>query len=214
MVLVQALSLCKETISMKMVRLAGWAAAMTLAVGAGSLSAQVKDYRIESTHSEADFAVKHLGISTVHGSFHTVTGVVKFDPNNLAASSVDATIAVSGVDTGEPKRDEHLKSDSFFEVSKFPTITFKSTSVKAVGDHYALTGDLTMHGVTKSVVLNLDPPSKEQMGMDKRPHRGFTATTTVNRKDFNLSWTGAAAAADPAIGNDIKIEIDIDAAQQ
>ncbi len=199
---------------MKMVRLAGWAAAMTLAVGAGSLSAQVKDYRIESTHSEADFAVKHLGISTVHGSFHTVTGVVKFDPNNLAASSVDATIAVSGVDTGEPKRDEHLKSDSFFEVSKFPTITFKSTSVKAVGDHYALTGDLTMHGVTKSVVLNLEAPSKEQIGMDKRPHRGFTATTTLNRNDFGLVWTGPFAGANAAIGDTIKIEIDIDAAQQ
>ena len=189
-------------------------AVAALAMSAAVMSAQLKEYKIEGSHSEADFAVKHLGISTVHGSFHTVTGVVKFDPANLGASSVEATIAVSGVDTGEPKRDEHLKSDSFFEVSKYPTMTFKSTSVKKVGDHYALTGDLTLHGVTKPIVLSMEEPSKEQIGMDKRPHRGFTATTTINRKDFNLSWTGAAAAADPAIGNDIKIEIDIDAAQQ
>jgi len=199
---------------MKMFGLAGWAAAMTLAVGAGSVSAQVKDYKIEGSHSEANFGIQHMGISTVHGSFHTVTGIVKFDPNNLAASSVEATIGVDGVDTGNATRDEHLKSANFFDVAKFPTFTFKSTSVKAVGDHYALTGDLTMHGVTKSVVLNLEAPSKEQIGMDKRPHRGFTATTTLNRNDFGLVWTGPFAGANAAIGDTIKIEIDIDAAQQ
>jgi polyisoprenoid-binding protein YceI len=189
-------------------------AVAALAMSAAVMSAQLKDYKIEGSHSEADFGIKHLGISTVHGSFHTVTGIVKFDPKNVAASSVEATIDVSGVDTGNTTRDEHLKSDNFFQVSKFPTMTFKSTSVKKVGDHYALAGDLTLHGVTKPVVLNMEEPSKEQIGMDKKPHRGFTATTTINRNDFGLVWTGGFAGANAAIGDEIKIEIDIDAAQQ
>jgi polyisoprenoid-binding protein YceI len=199
---------------MKNVRLAGLAAAVVLAVSASAMQAQLKDYKIESSHSEADFGIKHLGISTVHGSFHTVTGVVRFDPNNLGASSVMATIDVNGVDTGNTTRDEHLKGPGFFDVAKFPTMTFKSTSISKSGDHYVLTGDLTMHGVTKPVSLNMDAPTPEMMGMDKKPHRGFTATTTISRKYFNLAWTGSFAGADAAVSDEVKIELDIDAVQQ
>jgi polyisoprenoid-binding protein YceI len=204
----------QRRISMKNVRLAGLAAAMALAVSAVTVSAQTKDYKIEAAHSEADFAIKHMAISTVHGSFHGVSGVVKFDAANVSKSSVEATIDVATVDTGVAARDGHLKSPDFFDTAKFPTMTFKSTSVTKVGDHYELKGDLTLHGVTKSVVLNMEAPSKEQIGMDKKPHRGFTATTTINRKDFGLNWNGTLSSGDAALGDEVKIELDIDAVQE
>jgi len=116
---------------------------------------------------------------------------------------------VATVDTGIAARDTHIKSDAFFDVAKFPTMTFKSTSVVKAGDHYDVKGNLTMHGVTKPVVLKLEEPSKEQMGMDKKPHRGFTATTVVNRKDFGVSY-----GPDSVVSDEVKIEIDIDAVQQ
>jgi len=199
---------------MKMTYVTGFAAALVLALGAGSMNAQVKDYTIEGAHSEADFAIKHLGISTVHGSFHKVSGLVKFDPANMEKSGVEATIDVTSVDTGVSARDTHLKSPDFFDTAKFPTMTFKSTSVVKAGDHYDVKGDLTLHGVTKSVVLKLDPPTKELNGMDKKPHRGFTATTLINRRDFGLVWGGNTAAGDAVLGDDVKIELDIDAVQQ
>jgi polyisoprenoid-binding protein YceI len=198
---------------MKTACLTGFAAAMVLALGAGAMSAQVKDYTIEGAHSEADFAIKHLGISTVHGSFHKITGVVRFDAANIGASSVEATVDVTSVDTGNGARDTHLKSPDFFDTAKFPTMTFKSTSVVKAGDHYDVKGDLTMHGVTKSVVLKLEPPTKDLMGMDKKPHRGFTATTVLNRRDFGLVWGGNTAAGDAVLGDDVKIELDIDSVQ-
>ena len=199
---------------MKSVRMTGVAAGVLLAMGAGIASAQAKDYKIDTNHSEADFSIKHLAISTVHGSFHAVTGVVHFDPADVTKTSVDATIDVSTVSTGIAARDTHLKSADFFEVAKFPTMTFKSTSVVKAGDHYDVTGDLTLHGVTKSVVLKLETPSKEQIGMDKKPHRGFTATTTINRQDFGLNFSAKVASGDSMIGDDVKIELDVDAAQQ
>jgi polyisoprenoid-binding protein YceI len=198
---------------MKIVRMSVWAAAMALAVSAATMGAQAKDYKIEAAHSEADFSIKHMAISTVHGSFHGVAGVVKFDPANVAKSGVEATIDITTVDTGVAARDGHLKSPDFFDAAKFPTMTFKSTAVAKVGDHYAVTGDLTLHGVTKSVVLNLETPGKEQIGMDKKAHRGFTATTTINRKDFGLTWNGTLTSGDSVLGDDVKIELDVDAVQ-
>jgi len=182
-------------------------AAMVLAVGVAG--AQVKDYKFDPAHSEADFTVTHLSISKVHGTFRGVSGLLKFDPADLSKSSVEASIDVATVDTGIAARDTHIKSDAFFDVAKFPTMTFKSTSVVKAGDHYDVKGNLTMHGVTKPVVLKLEEPSKEQMGMDKKPHRGFTATTVVNRKDFGVSY-----GPDSVVSDEVKIEIDIDAVQQ
>ena len=203
---------------MKSVRMTGVAAGVLLAMGAGIASAQAKDYKIDTNHSEADFSIKHLAISTVHGSFHGVTGVVHFDPADVAKTSVDATIDVSTVSTGIAARDTHLKSADFFEVAKFPTMTFKSTSVVKAGDHYDLKGDLTMHGVTKTVTLRMDPPSKAMPGNPGRDgkvlvHYGFAATTTINRKEFGLLWDGSpTSTGDKVLSDDVKVEIDIDAA--
>jgi polyisoprenoid-binding protein YceI len=199
---------------MTRVRVAGWAAAMVLAVGAGAMSAQSKDWKIDAAHSEADFSIKHMSISTVHGSFRGLSGVIKYDPANPAKSGVEASIDVTSVDTGVAPRDTHLKSPDFFDTAKFPTMTFKSTSVSKAGDHYDVVGDLTLHGVTKQVVLKLEDPGKEETGMDgKSVHRGFSATTTINRRDFGLTWNGTLKSGDSVLGDDVKIELDIEAVQ-
>jgi polyisoprenoid-binding protein YceI len=200
---------------MMKVRLAGWAAAVALVAGTGAMSAQAKDWKIDPAHSEADFSIKHMSISTVHGTFRGLSGVIKYDPADVAKSGVEATIDVNSVDTGVAARDTHLKSPDFFDVAKFSTMTFKSTGVHKAGDHYDVAGDLTLHGVTKQVVLRLDEPGKEEPGMDgKSVHRGFLATTTINRKDFGLAWGGTLKSGDAVLGDDVKIELDIEAVQQ
>ena len=195
-------------------RMTGWAAAAVLMMGVGAMSAQTTQWKVDPAHSEADFAIKHMAISTVHGSFHGISGVVAFDPADVAKSHVEATIPIATVDTGVAPRDTDLKSPRFFDATQFPTMTFKSTSVRKAGDHYDMAGDLTLHGVTKQVVLNLQDPGKAQMGMDgKTLHRGFTATTTINRQDFGLTFNGMLKSGEAVLSDEVRIEIDIDAAQ-
>ena len=181
----------------------------------GAAHAQTATYKIDQAHSEADFSIRHMAISNVHGRFGSIEGAITYDPADVTKSTVDAKIDVSTVDTGVEKRDAHLKSADFFEVSKYPSMTFKSKSVKKDGDGFDVTGDLTMHGVTKEVVLKVDAPSKEQTGMDgKSKARGFEATTTLNRKDFGLNWNGTLKSGDAALGDDIKVDISIEAGRQ
>ncbi len=196
---------------MKHRQMTGWAAATLLALGAGAMQAQ--QFKIDPAHSEADFSIKHMAVSTVHGSFHAVAGTIKFDAANPAKSSVEATIDVTSVDTGVAARDGHLKSPDFFDTAKFPTMTFKSTSVAKTGSGYAVTGDLTMHGVTKSVVLALEAPGKPQVDAKGKAHRGFVATTSLNRQDFGLKWGGNLPSGDAMLGDDVKIEIDLEAVE-
>jgi polyisoprenoid-binding protein YceI len=196
---------------MKRMYAAGFAAVVAVALGAGQLKAQVSEWKIDPAHSEADFAIKHMAISTVHGSFRGISGVVRFDPANVAKSGVEATIDVTSVDTGVAARDTHLKSGDFFDVAKFPTMTFKSTKVEKTGEGFAVAGELTLHGVTKPVVLQLETPDKEQTMDGKSVHRGFTAHTTINRKDFGLAWNGPLKSGEMALGDDVKIELDIEA---
>jgi polyisoprenoid-binding protein YceI len=185
-----------------------------MALGTVVMSAQTTQWKIDPMHTEADFAIKHMAISTVHGSFHGISGMITFDPTDVAKSSVEATIPVATVDTGVAPRDNDLKSPRFFDADKFPTLTFKSTSVRKAGDHYDVTGDLTLHGVTKQVVLKLEEPGKAQTGMDgKSVHRGFTATTTINRQDFGLSFNGTLKSGDAVLSDEVRIELDVDAAQ-
>lgn len=192
-----------------------WAVAAALVVGAGTMAAQASQWAIDKAHSEADFSVKHMGISMVHGSFRGVTGVIRFEAGNPGAWRVEATIDATTVDTGVADRDKHLKSADFFEVDKYPTMTFKSTSVKAAGSGYEVNGDLTLHGVTKPVTLSMEAPGNEQVGMDaKSVHRGFTATTKISRKDFGLKWNGTLKSGDAVIGDDVKIELDVEAVRQ
>ena len=175
--------------------------------------AQRVSYAIDPQHSQVDFGIKHMAISTVRGRFAITDGTIILDDKNLADSSVMATINVESVDTGVAQRDTHLKSPDFFDTAKFPTATFKSTKVTHAGEGYDVTGDLTLHGVTKPVTLHMEPPSKEQIGMDKKPHRGFSATTTLHRGDFGLTWNGTLKSGDAMLGDDVKMTFDIEAAQ-
>lgn len=173
--------------------------------------AQTVPYAIDPAHSEVDFSIKHMAISTVHGQFRMKSGTVNYDAADPLKSSVVALIDVKSVSTGQAQRDTHLNSPDFFDTAKFPTAEFKSSSVKKVGDGYDVYGDLTMHGVTKSVTLHMDEVSKEQIGMDGKPHRGFSAMTQINRKDFGLVWNGNLKSGDNVLGDDIKMTFEIEA---
>jgi polyisoprenoid-binding protein YceI len=181
-----------------------------LAMAAVGAEGQSATYKIDKAHSEADFTIRHMAISNVHGRFGNISGTVMFDDKDVAKSMVDATIDVTTVDTGVPPRDAHLKSPDFFDVAKYPTMTFKSTSVSKTSDGMDVMGDLTLHGVTKPVTLHVTP-SKEQLGMDgKTLARGFEATTTIHRQDFGLVWNGTVKSGDSVLGDDVKVEISIE----
>jgi polyisoprenoid-binding protein YceI len=175
--------------------------------------AETTTYAIDPAHSEIDFSIRHMAISTVHGRFGIASGTVLIDKQDPTRSSVTANIDATTVDTGTPQRDAHLKSGDFFDTAKFPTASFKSTSVKRAGEGYDVYGDLTLHGVTKPVILHMDEPSKEQTGMDNKLHRGFSATTTLHRQDFGLVWNGTLKSGDNALGDDVKLTFEIEAAQ-
>ncbi len=186
------------------------ALALALPLSASVAFAQASTWKADSAHSEVDFTIKHLAISNVHGRFGKVDATILYDDKDITKSTVNATIDVTGVDTGEAPRDNHLKSDSFFDVAKFPTATFVSTSVAKGGSGLTVTGNLTLHGVTKPVTLDVDGPTAPVTGMDKKPHAGFSATTTIHRSDFNLGTSFPAAV----LGEDVKITIDLDVAKQ
>ena len=168
-------------------------------------------WEIDPAHTSAQFAVRHLVISTVRGQLGKVTGVVNLDDGDLAKSSVAATIDAQGIDTREPKRDAHLRSPDFLDVAKFPTITFKSTKVEKVADDkYRVTGDLTIRGVTKPVVLDVSgspTPLKDPMGNVKL---GGSATTRINRQNFGVSWSKSLDGGGLVVGDDVDVTIDVE----
>lgn len=169
-------------------------------------SARADAWEIDGTHSAAHFSVRHMMVSNVRGDFGKVTGALNIDDKDLTKSTVEATIDASSINTREPKRDGHLKSPDFFDVAKFPTITFKSKKVEAAGaGKLKVTGDLTLHGVTKSVVLDVDGP-----GPAVNNKRGATATTKINRKDFGLGWNKVLEAGGVAVGEEVSVEIDLE----
>jgi len=172
-------------------------------------------WTIDTPHSSAQFSVRHMMISNVKGGFTKVTGTVDLDEKDFTQSKVEATIDATTIDTHEPKRDAHLKSADFFDVAKFPTITFKSTSVgRGPGGRLRVTGDLTMHGVTKEVVLlveMLSAPVKDKSGT---LHRGTSATTHVNRKEFGMNFNGVLDSGGVMVGDDVAITIDVEIYQK
>jgi polyisoprenoid-binding protein YceI len=191
---------------MKLLKLAS--AALVLA--APFALAQTSTWKSDPAHSEVDFTIKHLGISNVHGRFGKVDATLVRDEKDITKSTLNATIDISGLATGETARDNHLKTDSFFDVAKYPTATFVSTSVAKAGAGFKVSGNLTLHGVTKPVVLDVDEPSAEVTGMDKKLHKGFSASTTIHRLDFGVGSSFPAAM----VGEDVKITIDLDLGKQ
>lgn len=185
-----------------------------LLLSALALPALAADYDIDSAHSAAQFSVRHLMVSNVRGSFKKLTGKVVFDESNPSATVVQASIDVSTVDTGEAGRDTHLKSPDFFDLAKFPTMTFVSKSASKTSQGIDLSGDLTLHGVTKSVVLHVSDITKEIKDPRGMLRIGATAMTVINRQDFGMVWNHNLDGGGVVVGNDVTITIDIEVARK
>ena len=193
-----------------------WAAAVILvAATAFQASAATTTWKIDPAHTAAQFAVKHLMISTVRGEFKGVTGTVIWDDQDATKSTVDVTIDAKTVNTGEDARDKDLKSEKFFEVEKFPTMTFKSKRVEAAGaGKLKVTGDLTIHGVTKEVVLNVEGPTAAVKDPWGNTRVAASATTQVNRQDFGVKWNANMDGGGVVVGDTVNITIDMEMVKQ
>ena len=172
-----------------------------------SALAQSSTWTIDPNHSQVNFGIKHLQVSTVRGSISGVTGNVIWDEKNPSKSSVEATINTTTVTTNNEKRDAHLKSPDFFNVEKFPTMTFKSTAVTSANGKLQVVGDLTLTGVTKSVTLDVDGPTPPQKGMGGKLVTGFSATGKLKRSDFNFGSKFGGSM----LGDDVQFTIDVEA---
>jgi polyisoprenoid-binding protein YceI len=151
-----------------------------------------------------------MAVSNVRGEFSNVTGMVLYDPQNLSASKVDASIDTTTLTTRNPDRDKHLKSPDFFDIAKFPQMTFQSTEFVNNGGKLQIKGNLTLHGVTKPVVLEMDGPTAEAKDPWGNMRVGASATTTVNRKDFGLVWNKALDGGGVLVGDDVTITLDLE----
>ena len=183
-------------------------AAVVLA--ASAVTAQTSTWIPDKAHSEVNFTVLHLSLTNVHGHFNLGDGAITMDDGDIAKSSVKMSIDVSSVDSGESGRDSALKGSSFFNIEQYPTATFVSTSVAKVAGGLTVNGNLTVKGITKPVTLNVQGPTGPVKGVDGKQHAGWAATTTLNRNDFQLGSSYPAVT----IGNDVKLEIDMEVIKQ
>lgn len=165
-------------------------------------------WQLDTAHTEIGFSVRHMMITTVRGTFATVEAAVNLNPENLAASTVEATIEANSVNTGDAQRDGHLRSADFFDVENQPTITFKSKSVQTEGANLKVTGDLTIRGTTQSITLSGEHqgPSKDPWGMSRV---GFSLSGELNREDFGLKWNQALEAGGVLVAKKVKLNLEI-----
>jgi polyisoprenoid-binding protein YceI len=171
----------------------------------GTALTQTQTWNIDPMHTAAQFAVRHMGISTVRGAFTKVSGTVQYDAAAPEKTAIEASIDANSIDTRVEMRDNDLRSPNFFEVAKYPALTFKSKKVDKAGDgKLRVTGDLTIHGVTKEVVLDVEGPSAPMKDPRGNTHMGASATTTVNRKDFGVNGGGMM------VGDDVSITLDLE----
>ena len=168
-------------------------------------------WTVDTNHTAAGFSVKHMMVSTVRGILGPVKGTIDYDGKSVESLKADITIDVSGVNTGNEGRDKDLKSENFFEIAKYPTASFKSKRVESAGQgKFRLIGDLTIHGVTKEVALNVEGPSPILKQPNGAQRIGAAATTTLNRKDIGMQWNRMVEAA-PVVGDEVQVTIDIEA---
>jgi polyisoprenoid-binding protein YceI len=182
-----------------------------LALAAPLALAQTSTWKSDPAHSEVDFSIKHMSVSNVHGRFGKVAATIVLNEADITKSTVTATIDVGTVDTGEDARNTHLKSPDFFDAANLATATFTSTGVVKSGSGLTVSGNLTLHGVTKPVVLAVEGPTGPVEGMmDHKPHAGFSATTTLDRTAFNIGSKFPAAI----VGDDVKLTIELEVVKQ
>jgi polyisoprenoid-binding protein YceI len=182
----------------------------TLSLAGESARAQSASWTIDPNHSSINFEVRHLGVSNVHGSLNGVKGTVAFDEKDITKSKVEATADTATVNTNVDRRDQDLKSPKYFDVQKYPQLSFKSTSVSNAGGKLTMTGDLTLNGVTKSITLDVDGPAPPQTDKQGKTRSGFSATGKLKRSDYNFG-SGTPSAV---IGDDIKFSIDVEIDKQ
>ena len=176
-----------------------------------AVSTQTSTWNIDPVHSTAQFKVKHMMISNVKGEFTKITGKLKLDESDITKSNVEAFIDTTTINTREPDRDTHLKSADFLDVAKFPHLSFKSTQISKNGEgELSVEGDLTMHGVTRKVVFEVEGPSVPTKDPWGNTRIGLSATTRVNRKDFGLNWNTVLEAGGILVGEDVAISLDVE----
>jgi polyisoprenoid-binding protein YceI len=193
-----------------MVKTARWIGAIFAVVLIATLSAlaQTSEWKIDPAHSTGQFTVRHLGISNVTGSFTKVTGTAVVNEKDITQSQVNASIDVNSIDTRVEMRDKDLKSPNFFDAEKYPTIEFKSKRIVKNGDKLQIVGDLTIHGTTRELTLDSDGLTPEISDPWGNSRRGFSAATTINRRDFNLVYNNRLKTGEAVVGDVVKIQID------
>ena len=181
-----------------------------MALVAPLAQAQTSTWVSDPTHSQVNFSITHLSVSKVTGRFGQVKATIAYDDADITKSTVTATVGVDTVDTGAEARDTHLKSADFFDVANLPSAAFTSTNVTKNGNKFEVTGNLTLHGVTKPVVLKVEGPTAQVTDQRNRVHCGFSTTTTISRTDFGI----APKAATALLGDEVKLTIEVDAIKQ
>ena len=171
-------------------------------------------YSIDPVHSSVHFSVRHMMVSNVRGEFTKVSGTIQFAPDNPGNSTVEAKIDAASINTREPNRDTHLKSADFLDVEKFPTLLFRSTKVEPKQGGGTVTGDLTIHGVTRQITLDVEGPTPEAKDPWGKQRIGLSATTKLSRKDFGLTWNAALESGGALVGDEVKIAIDVEAIRE
>ena len=188
---------------------------MNTAVSTASQISKPVQWQIDPAHSAAHFSVRHLMISNVRGEFTKLSGSAQIDPADLTKSTVEVTIEAASVNTREAQRDDDLRSANFFDVANHPQITFRSKRIASLGpEHYTVTGDLTIHGVTREVALDVEgptPPVKDPWGNIRV---GLTGSAKVNRKDFGLVWNALTETGGVVVGDEVKISIEAELIQK
>lgn len=189
------------------------AALSIMAVCARPASAQVSAWNLDPDHTLARFAVKHMMIENVRGAFDKLSGTVQYDPSDVTKTVIQATIQTDSEESGSAGRDKDVKSSNFLNVEKFPTITFQSKRAEPAGNgHTKVTGDLTIHGVTKEVVLDVDGPTKP-LKVGKLIHVGASTALTINRKDYGMVYNRVLDTGGVMVGDEVEITLDIDMTQ-
>lgn len=188
---------------------------MNATVAATSQSTKTTEWQIDPAHSAAHFSVRHLMISNVRGEFSKLSGKVILDSADLTRSSVEISLETASINTREPQRDEHLRSADFFDVANHPVMTFRSRRVEAAGpEHFKLTGDLTIRGVTKEVTFDVEGPTAPQKDPWGNVRAGVTATAKINRKDFGLVYNALIEGGGVMVGDEVKITIEAELLQK
>ena len=188
--------------------------AIGLLLAAAPILARATDYQIDPSHTAVTFSVRHLMISNVRGEFEKTAGTISVNGTDPSSVKINVTIDASSINTRVDRRDAHLKSPDFLEVDKYPTITFKSTRVEAAGSgKWKVTGDLTLHGVTKEVALDVTGPTPEITDPMGAKRVGASATASINRKDFGLTWNKTLESGGVLVGDQVDIQIDVEAVE-